>query len=137
ISPSSQHTLRFVTNFLLQNNWRSETFTGYHPVTHAVKLLEKFIQDYLLELQKTKIKQQRQKQTEKMPVIENLFKQQQQQQPLLDFSKPPKEEIKKDASVIKIARQIQQASNRKKQEQQQNERIWRSWIGQSQTGKKN
>jgi hypothetical protein len=115
----------------LQNNWREETFTGYHPVNHAVKLLGKFIQDYLLELQKTKIKQQRQKQTEKMPIIERLFKQQ-QQQPLLDFSKPPKKN-KKETTVIEIARQLQQASNRKKQEQQQDERIWRTWIGESQT----
>ena len=127
ISPSSKHTLQFITNFLLQNNWEEETFTGYHP-TRGVKLLGKFIQDYLLELQKTKLKQQRQKQTEKMPIIQKLFKQ--QQQPLLDFSKP--KEIKQKASVIEIARQLQQASNRKKQEQQQNERIWRSWIGQGQ-----
>ena len=127
ISPSSKHTLQFVANFLLQNNWRAETFTGYHQTSDG-KLLGKFIQDYLLDLQKTKIKQQRQKQTEKMPIIEKLFKQQ-QQQPLLDFSHRPKE-IKQKASVIEIAKQLQQASKRKTQEQQQNERIWRSWIGQ-------
>jgi len=81
LSPASQHTLQFVIDFLLQNNWSEETLTGYHP-SHGVKLVVKFIQDYLVDQKKQQGHKQRQKQTSRMPSIDSLFQQTQQQPPI-------------------------------------------------------